>query len=109
MSVRQSWALTADAEQHGEVGVLSLRALGEDTAEGAQVAQTRLHLSVQTLRQTCTRRLRGAPAQTRSETGLIRLLQALLQGQVLIQQVLVLRGQLEHSGRTAVREDWGNQ
>lgn len=97
--------LTADAEQHREVGVLPLSALREDAAEGAQVTQARRHLAMKSLRQARASCLRRPPAvpHARAEPGLVGLLQALLQGQVLIQQVLVLRGQLHNDRKAEVR------
>lgn len=77
-------ALTGNAEQHGEVWVMTLSPLGEDVAEGAEVTQTGGHLSIQLLGEPGSHR-----EQTRATWRLLTL-KTLLKCQIMFHQFLVL-------------------
>lgn len=94
---------TCEAQQQGQVGVLTLSPLGEDAAEGAQLTQAGPHLQVQLMGETSPSRLQPAAAATAAAATAAAATAArlpafahlLLQGDVLLHQFLVLARQLE--------------
>lgn len=80
--------LTCEAEEQGEVGVLSLGSLGQNAAQQAQVTEAGTNLHVELLCETRPSWLQGRGGLVR--VPLLWMAHLLLEGQVLLHQFLVL-------------------
>lgn len=98
--------LTCETKQQGQVGVLSVSPLSQDAAQGAQVTEAGGDLYMKPLCETSPSWLQGRGGLITAP--LLWVAHLLLQGQILLNQFLVVGRQLKHSNQRFSLQDLHN-